>query len=48
MPFWILADGAFDTLVPHALTNGEEKKEKFGLVLFLQLGPTSNTDGGDC
>lgn len=48
MPFWMLADGAFDALIPHALTNGEGKKEESGLVLFLELGPTSNRDGGDC
>lgn len=48
MPFWMLADGAFDTPITHALTNCEQKKENGGLVLFLELGPTSNRDGGDC
>lgn len=47
MPIWMLADGAFDTLIPHALANSIEKREKSGPVLFFELGPTSNRDGGD-
>lgn len=47
MRFWMLPDGAFDILIPHALTNGEGKEEESGLALFFELGPTSNRDGGD-
>lgn len=36
-----------NTLIPHALANSIEKKEKSGPVLFFELGPTSNRDGGD-
>ncbi len=43
----MLADGAFDTLIPYALANSIEKKEKSGPELFFELGPTSNRDGGD-
>lgn len=47
MPFWMLADGAFNTLISHALANGIEKKEKSDPVLFFELGPTSSRGGGD-
>lgn len=33
----MLADGAFDTFIPHALANSIEKKEKSGPVLFFLL-----------
>lgn len=48
MPFWNPPDGAFDILIPHALANSIEKKEKSRPVLFFELGPTLNRDGGDC